>query len=193
MKYCLKKAFQLIAIKQNMMTLLMIAALFLMAGDAFSVRDESLHTGDKVETKGSNLDHVKAINTIANYLDKMGRKDVGARLRDDFKSGKVYIGKLESGANAEVTPGALRAGRTMAINETIINQMGSDRVKASGANVANWSLTVFHEYIHMGQWLPMEDSLHETPAWDGDPSDTSRFPHVVFDARGQLLATTGLR
>ncbi len=154
MKYCLMKAF-----------LVMIAALFLMSGDAFSVRDESLRTGDKIETSGPNPDHVNAINTIANYLDKMGRKDVGAKLRDDFKSGKVYIGKLESGANAEVNPGALGAGRTMAINETIINQMGSGRVKASGANVANWSLTVFHEYVHMGQWLPMEDSSHETPAW----------------------------
>jgi hypothetical protein len=31
-----------------------------------------------------------------------------------------------------------------------------------------------------------------TKIWNGDPSDTNRFPHVFFDADGQLLVTTGL-
>ncbi len=32
-----------------------------------------------------------------------------------------------------------------------------------------------------------------TRIWDGDPSDTNRFPRVTFNAGGQLLVTTGLR
>jgi tetratricopeptide (TPR) repeat protein len=32
-----------------------------------------------------------------------------------------------------------------------------------------------------------------TRIWDGDPSDTNRFPRVTFNASGQLLVVTGLR
>ena len=136
-------------------------------GAAFAVSDESLaaRSGDKVETRPLNPDHVAAINKVADYLDKMGSKDTGNKLRADFKSGRVYIGKVGGGANAEVNPGALGAGRSMAISDMILNQMGTDRVKASGANVASWALTIFHEYIHMDQLLPMETSMHETSAW----------------------------
>ncbi|MBF0479192.1 MAG: hypothetical protein HQL26_06880 [Candidatus Omnitrophica bacterium] len=154
---------------------LFVATVFLMAAPIFAATDETLHNGDKVETRPPNPDQLAAINKMADYLDKMGRKEVGNKLRADFKSGTVYISKIESGANAEINPGALGAGRTMAINEIIINQMGSDRVKASGANVANWALTVFHEYKHMAQWMPMEDSSHETPAWSSTIKECGRW------------------
>lgn len=32
-----------------------------------------------------------------------------------------------------------------------------------------------------------------TKIWNGDPSDTNRFPRVTFDARGQFLVVTGLK
>ncbi|MFA5105315.1 MAG: hypothetical protein WC527_09130, partial [Candidatus Margulisiibacteriota bacterium] len=48
--------------------LFITAVVFLMAGTSFSAEDESLRSGDKVETRELNPDHVEAINKMADYL-----------------------------------------------------------------------------------------------------------------------------
>ena len=174
------------------LSIFLLVVLSMMTGTAFAAEDESLRTGDKVETRELNPDHVKVINTVADYLDKMGSKDTGKKLRADFKSGRVYIGKVGGGANAEVNPGVLGAGRSMAISDLILNQLGSDRVKASGANVASWALTIFHEYIHMDQLLPMETSMHETPAWAATLRKNGQWIRWTIDKIAPLGANTAL-
>ncbi|MEI7751693.1 MAG: hypothetical protein WCJ71_06340 [Candidatus Omnitrophota bacterium] len=148
-----------VAFTQILSILLGVLVVFLMSGAAFAATDVSMDArkGGKVETRAPNPEDVAAINKMADYLDKMGRKDVGDKLRADFKSGTVYIGKL--GANAEINAGVFGLGRSLALSDASIGQMGSE------AGEASWALTVIHEYVHMKQWMPMEDSWHETPAW----------------------------
>jgi len=171
--------------------LFITAVVFLMAGTSFSAEDESLRSGDKVETRGPNPDHVEAINKMADYLDKMGSKDVGDKLRADFKSGKVYIGKLD--ANAEVNPGVLGLGRSMAISDAIITQTGTKGgFQTPESIVASWTLTVFHEYVHMKQWMPMEDSSHETPAWGATLKENGQWIRKTLDESDRVGRDTSL-
>lgn len=150
----------------KILVLTLVSGLCLMAEVAFSqVRtDESLknRSGDRPEVQNRAGEDRAAIEKVAAYLDKMGRKDVGDKLRADFKSGKIYTSRI--GANAEVNPGILGVGRSLALNDSIVMQTGTAKA-TSEQNVAGWALTIVHEYVHMNQWLPMETSWHETPAW----------------------------
>lgn len=47
--------------------------------------------------------------------------------------------------------------------------------------VAGWALTIVHEYVHMRQWLPMEDSWHETPAWAATLEENGRWIRRTLD------------
>lgn len=126
--------------------------------------DEALGNrgGDEPAVRARAGDDVVAIGKVAAYLDKMGRKDVGDALRADFRSGKIHVARVD--ANAELTAGILGLGRSLAISDAIINQTGTAKLTSEHA-VAGWALTIVHEYVHLKQWLPMEDSWHETPAW----------------------------
>ena len=80
--------------------------------------DESLRprSDEEVGAQKRSADEEKAVRTLADYLEKMGSRDTADRLRADFKSGRVYIGRID--ANAEVNPGILGIGRSMALSDT---------------------------------------------------------------------------
>lgn len=151
---------------QRLSILVVVFGMGLPAGSARSQArtDESLghRRGDDPGVRERAGEDVVAIGKVAAYLDKMGRKDVGDALRADFKSGKIHVARVD--ANAELTAGILGLGRSLAISDSIIGQTGTPRYTSEAA-VAGWALTIVHEYVHLKQWLPMEDSWHETPAW----------------------------
>ncbi|OGX14118.1 MAG: hypothetical protein A2351_08220 [Omnitrophica bacterium RIFOXYB12_FULL_50_7] len=193
MKYNPKPvAYDLCAFMRKILILLMVPVVFLMAGTAFSLEVDSptVGSGDQVETHGPNPDHVAAINRVADYLDKMGRKDVGDKLRADFKSGRVYIAKI--GANAEINAGILGLGRSLALSDTIINHNSSEESEANEKEAAGWSLTVIHEYVHMNQWVPMEVSVQETPAWGATLKENGQWIRKTIDKIGQTGSDTSL-
>lgn len=170
-----------------------LVALLCHSGTALpQVTDESLRdrSGDAVEARERSADEVKAVKQLADYLERMGSREVADKLRADFKSGRVHIGRID--ANAEVNPGILGIGRSMALSDTLITQMGTDKVRAREDVVAGWALTVFHEYVHMKQWMPMEDSWHETPAWGATLRENGRWIRRTLDEIDRVGRDTSL-
>lgn len=115
-----------------------------------------------------------AIIMVAKTLGRLGEKDLAEHFLDDyFNNGRVKIEDLgEEGVNAETGPeGLFGSGENvMTLDDSILNQADAKRIwekrpYSEALNTVGWAVTVYHEYIHMGQKNPQNIPRDEDPAW----------------------------
>jgi len=114
----------------------------------------------------------KAIMMVAKTLERLGEKKLAKRFLDDyFNNGRVKINALGEGVNAETGPGAFGFGENvMTLSNSILSVVDMKRIWEKrpyheALNTVGWAVTVYHEYIHMGQKNPKNIPRDEDPAW----------------------------
>ncbi|MEW6573777.1 MAG: copper amine oxidase N-terminal domain-containing protein [Bacillota bacterium] len=115
-----------------------------------------------------------AIIMVAKTLGRLGEKDLAKRFLDDyFSNGRVKIEALGGeGVNAETGPeGLFGSGENiMTLDDSILKQADAKRIwekrpYSRALDTVGWAVTVYHEYIHMGQKNPQNIPRDEDPAW----------------------------
>ncbi len=134
------------------------------------------------------------IRYIARSLDRFGEKAVAQRLlKDYFLENRVSLQPLDSNEeNAYVTQDD--SGRNvMVITDNALEIARSEKLIAkrpyhSGSSLLTWTLTVYHEYIHMDQIEPETIPKFEDPAWQATDKAIERWTKMLDTELAAALA-----
>jgi len=124
------------------------------------------------------------LKKVQEFLKRMGATDskgqaLFKRLEDDYAAKKVKSGEVKDAAtggedNAEVVYDNNLNSNVMTLNKNQFaqittpdpSQMKNEKIREAHAEgVVNWSLTIFHEYVHMNQQNPQGTPYYENEAW----------------------------
>lgn len=147
-------------------------------------------TASLPQTAGSDT----TIRYIARSLDRFGEKALAQRLlKDYFLENRVSLKPLDSNEeNAYVTQDD-NGRNVMVITDNALEIARSEKLIAkrpyhSGSSLLTWTLTVYHEYIHMDQILPETIPKFEDPAWQATDKAIERWTKLL---ENELAAALG--
>jgi len=144
-----------------------------------------LATGDGPDVdRQAKTELLPELKKVQEFLKRVGATDskgqaLFMRLEDDYAAKKVTIGEVrdpDTGGEdtAETGFDGILKTNVMTLNKQLINQITNidpskvtdkKRLDEHASGVADWSSTVFHEYVHMNQDNPQATSTFENDAW----------------------------